>query len=384
MLTMIGGFTLAAFSIAISDGSYNQIIDMFTRNQLGHIQIHHSGYLDRPSLYKTIDGYQTICRQIGKVAGLTCWTPRVYASGLSSIGEKSAGVRIIGIDPDREDQATNFGKKISAGEPLTTEANHQVLLGRGLALVLKAELGDSLVVISQGADGSIANDLYLVRGIVVSGDEASDRSALYLHIKDAQELLVLGDRIHELVIIAEDLQDVRDLALQLPNTLADSTLAVAAWQEFAHQFYTAMKADQQGSWISLGIVVLLVAIGVLNTVLMTVMERRREYGLLKAIGTRPGRVVRLVLTETFIMAVISVLIGTAISLLVNYLFSIKGIEFPNPITYGRMEFSTMRAEINARSFYIPAITVVCAALFVSIWPAWRAARIAPAQAMRTH
>jgi len=382
MLTMFGGFTLAAISIAWSDGTYNSIIDLFTRNQLGHIQIHREGYLDRPSLYKTIDDYGAVGRKIEQVAGLEDWTPRVYAAGLTSVGEKSAGARIIGIDPSRENATTRFAGKITTGRSFSTPAAHEAILGKGLAKILKAGIGDSIVIVTQGADGSIANDLYAIIGIVESGDEMSDRTALYLHLHDAQELLVLGKRVHEIVIVADRLQGVRGLTARIIAALGDPTLAVAPWPEFARSFYVAMKADQQGSWIMLFIIVLVVAVGVLNTVLMTVMERRREYGLLRAIGTRPGQIVRLVLSETVVMAIISVLIGVAVSLVINYLLSLKGIALPEPITYGGVEFTTMKTEINARSLYIPALAVVVVAVLVSIVPAVKAARMAPARVMR--
>jgi len=382
VLTMFGGFTLAAISIAWSDGTYNNIIDLFTRSRLGHIQVHRSGYLDRPSLYKTIDNFTAIGEKIEQVSGVESWTPRVYASGLAAVGEKSAGVQIMGVDPDREDRATRFTKKITQGKPLSSEPQHESVLGKGLAKILKAGVGDTVVVISQGADGSIANDLYVVVGIAESGDEMSDRTAFYLHLQDAQELLVLDERIHEIVIIADCLKNVPDITMAIAETLSDPELSVAPWQEFARSFYTAMKADQQGSWIMIFVIVLIVGVGVLNTVLMAVMERRREYGLLRAVGTRSGQIIRLVLAETVVMAGISIAVGSVISLLAIYILSVHGIDIPTPMTYGGVEFKTMITEINARSFYIPLITVFLTAVFVSIFPALRAAHVAPARVMR--
>ncbi|MCP4584017.1 MAG: FtsX-like permease family protein [candidate division Zixibacteria bacterium] len=145
-----------------------------------------------------------------------------------------------------------------------------------------------------------------------------------------------------------------------------------------------MKADQQGSWILLFIIILIAAIGVLNTVLMTVLERRREYGVLRALGTQPGQIIRLLLSEVAIMAIISILIGSVISLITNSSFYLDLPESLGNLTYGGVEFKTMRSEINARSFYIPSITIFVSAIFVSIFPALKAARIAPARAMRMH
>ncbi len=383
-LTMFGGFTLAAISIGWSDGTYSYIIDMFTRNRLGHIQIHRQGYLDKPSLYNTIDDYTTVGEKIQSIAGVEAWAPRLYSAGLASVAEKSAGVQIIGIDPEREAAATRFDKKIVEGRNFSKIPSPEAILGRGLAKTLRARLGDEIVIVSQAADGSIANDLYHIIGIVESGDEISDRMAFYLHLQDAQVLLALDERVHEIAVIVNDLHRVAELTGIISSKLNDSGLEVAPWQEFAKSFYQAMQADQQGMWITLFVIILIVAVGVLNTVLMSVLERTREYGLLKAVGTRPSAIIELVLYEVNIIALASVIIGLGLSVAINSLLSERGIAMPETFTYGGIEFNRMYTEVSARSLYIPAITVILSATLVSIFPSLRAARIEPAKAMRMH
>jgi putative ABC transport system permease protein len=137
-------------------------------------------------------------------------------------------------------------------------------------------------------------------------------------------------------------------------------------------------------WISLVIVVLIVAIGVLNTVLMSVLERTREYGVLKAIGTKPGQIVKLILTEVNIMAIFSILLGFGVALVLNSLLAAHGIHLGIEFSYGGMTFDTFKSEINARSFYIPAITIFLSASMVGLFPAVKAARTDAARSMRMH
>jgi putative ABC transport system permease protein len=384
VLTMLGGFTLSAISIGWADGTYNRIIDMFTRNRLGHIQIHAKGYLDRPSLYTWIRDYQEIGDKIQHLKGVEAWAPRLYSAGLVSVADKSAGVQIIGIDPGRESAATRFDKKVVEGRSFSPDPSHEAILGKGVARTLNAKTGNQLVIVSQGADGSIANDLYTLVGIVESGDPVLDQSAFYLHLKDAQDLLVLDNVIHEMAIIVTKLNQVSRATQEIRLALDDPQLDVAPWQKFARSFYVAMQADKEGNWIMLFIVVLIVAIGVLNTVLMTVLERTREYGVMRALGTRQIQVFRLVICEVAIMALIGLVIGLGLSLLANHQLSIHGIAMPHTFRYGGMEFTHYYSEVNARSLYIPAITVFLSAMMVSVFPALRAARIAPAMALRTH
>ena len=383
-LTMFGGFILCSFSIAMSDGSYHHVIDMFTRNQMGHIQLHRDDYLDRPSLYKTIDDYEDVGRRLDSVEGIKSWTPRLISAGLVSAEEKSAGAQLIGIDPMRENSTTRFERKIVKGQALPDQPSHQAVLGKGLAGLIKADVGDEVVVLSQAADGSLANDLYSVIGLVVTDNWSLDLSGFYLHLTDAQELLALEGRVHEIVVLGEELSGLDQLAADVQGALDDESIDVATWKRFAASFYRAMLADQKGSWISVAVIVIVVAVGVLNTVLMTVLDRRREYGLLRAVGTSPGQVFGLVVIEVTILAILSLLIGGLVALALNYYYSISGMDFGQSFSYGGVEFSRMFTEINARSFVIPGVAVLASAIVVSIIPALRAAQIAPAQSMRTH
>lgn len=382
-LAMAGGFVLASFSIAWSDGTYHDVIDLFTRHRLGHIQVHARGYLDRPSLYKTLDR----AAELGKIAGqqedIDAWTTRVFSAGLASVGERTAAARIIGIDAVRETETTRFDRKITQGRTLAADGKQEAILGTGLARLLHAEVGDKAVLISQGADGSIANDVYTVVGIADSGDDAANLADVYLSLDDAQELLVLGDRVHELVLTVSRLDQVDSCTRELTRLLGDTQVSVEPWQEFAADFYRAMQADRKGMWITLFVIMLVVAVGVLNTVLMAVLERRREYGLLKALGTTPGQIFRLILLEINLLAAGSLILGAVVALGVNYFFSIHGITLPEPITYGGVEFVDLHTELNLNSFIIPAVTVALTATLVALPPAWSATRTDPAKAMRT-
>jgi putative ABC transport system permease protein len=385
VLAMMCGFALGAISIGWADGTYNEVIDTFTRNQMGHIQVHNTEYVDRPSLYDTVNHPKEVGRVLTNTPEVEAWTRRVLSAGLISIGNASTAARIIGIDPRAENRMTGFSRKIANGTGLGIEPAHRCVLGKGLAAVLNAEVGMKAVLLSQAADGSIANDEYEVSGIIDTGNESDDRTSFYLHIDDAQEVLVLDDRVHEIAVNVTRLSAVRATAASLEERLAavEENLEVQPWQEFASGFYTAMKVDKKGMWITLFVIMLVVAAGILNTVLMSVLERQREYGVLKALGGSPAGIVGLIMLEVNLLAVASIILGTILGLIGNYLLSVYGIALPEPISYGGMSFSHMHSEINLRSYMIPAITVMVTASVVAVFPGLRAARTDPAAAMRT-
>ncbi len=383
-LSMFGGFVLGSFFIAWADGTYNDIIDLFTRTRLGHIQIHAPGYLDDPSLYKTIDDIDVVASAIEKANGVESWAPRIYFAALVSGENKSSGAQVVGIDAIREMETTRFDKKIVRGESFSLRPSREAVLGSGLAKNLNVGPGDSVVLLSQAADGSIANDAYSVVGIAETGDEQSDSVTLYLPLSIAQDLMVLGGRVHEIVLVVEKLGYVPRITRVLASDLGPQGLAVEPWQVFARSFYRAMKADKEGMWISLLVIILIVAIGVLNTVLMSVLERRREYGLLKAVGTRPRQVFRVVLMEAGILALFCILLGTVAAFFLNSYVSTHGIRLGEAISYGGITLKKMTTEINLRSFLIPGFTVLATAFLAGFFPAFKAARTIPVKSMRTH
>ncbi len=382
-LTMAGGVILAAISIGWSDGTYTTIIEMFTRNRLGHIQLHKGNYRSRPSLYKTIRHYEQVGDTLSRIRGVEFWSPRLYAGGLASVRDKSAGIQLYGVDPELENKATHLNEKIIEGKNLSTPSR-EALLGKGLANVLNASVGDSVVFLSQAADGSIANDRYTVVGLVESGDQMADRTAFYLHLVDAQQVMALPDQVHEIVVIASDLEMVDPLVDRIQSRLQNKELQVAPWQVFAKSFYQAMQADVQGMWIMLLVIMLIVAVGVLNTVLMSVLERTREYGLLKAVGTRPYQILVLIIYEVSFLSLISIVVGTLVGIILNSTLAQQGVPLPQAFTYGGIEFTKMYTTVNLRSITLPALTVLVTAVLVSIFPGIKAARNNPAKSMRTH
>ena len=381
-MTMAMGFILVSLSLGLQYGMYDNIIDMFTRDHTGHIQIHRTGYLEHPSLYDTLNNIKELGRDIDKEPEVVSWTPRVLTSVLAFKGKKTTGARLIGIDPVKEAATTRIARKISQGKYLDAKPSKEAMIGEGLAKVLHITLGDELVLISQGADGSIANDIFTVRGIVGSGTDSYEKNNCYLHIDTARDFLTLGNKAHEIAIILKDIDESRAVAASISKRIDNKQIETLPWEKVEASFYRAMEADVQGAHISLGIIMLIVAIGILNTVLMTILERTREFGVMRAIGTRPGRLIVLIVLETGMLSIIAAVIGLGVAWPVNYWFSVHGISLSEPIQYGGITMDTMQSMVAPWIFVVPAVLTITTALLVSIIPALRAAKITPVDALR--
>jgi len=383
-MTMTVGFTLAAIIIGWTDGSYNLIIEKFTRAYLGHIQIHYQDYLEQPTLYKNIDNYREVGKKLDELQTAESWAPRLYAAGLVSVGEKSTVGQIIGIDPILENKATGFHKQVKKGKTISKTPAKQVVIGKVLAKTLNASIGDTLYIVSQAADGSIANDMYKIIGIVESDDQMKDRMAIYMHLYDAQKLMVLENRVHEIVVMVEDINKVDEVVSQIENSLNNSQLNVLPWMEVNKSFYATMQMDKESNNILSYVVMLIVGIGVLNTVLMAVLERTREFGVLKALGTRPLQIFILIIVEVLIMTIASIVLGAILGTAANYALSHYGIKMPVSYDLAGVTFDTLISEVNLKSIVFPSVLVILAALLVSLFPAVYAAKTEPAKTMRFH
>lgn len=384
-LSMTGGYMLFVFSYSLLEGSYGNIIDIFTLDNTGHIQIHKDDYLDRPKIFKSIQDRGQVEAALTDSDEVSSFTPRVFSPALAYAGDKTAPSQMIGVDADREPTVSRLLQKVAEGAYFSTSPNpdgyYEAMIGRGLAVTLKLNVDDEIVLISSGADGSIANDIFVVSAII--GNKTSfDRMAVYLPLSAAQAFLSLGDDVHEYVLLVDDKNNNEAIATRLGERLPD--LTVSPWQKVEATFYRTMESDKQGNYFTMGLIVFIVFIGVLNTVLMSVLERTREFGVLRAIGSRPMQLVRLITLETFMLAFISVMVGLLLILPIIYWSAEVGMLLPAPIDMSGMEFQHLKGEFSPRVFWLPMAFILATAVLVSIPPGFRAARILPKNAMGSH
>jgi len=259
------------------------------------------------------------------------------------------------------------------------------MIGFSLAKNLQLTIGDELVLISQGIDGSIANDIFEITAIV--GDASSyERMNVYISISAMREFLSMQggeqSQVHELAIILSSQSQARSFALKTLQLQGNNNLSVQPWQVVESSFYNSMQADKKGSYVSMGIIIFIVSIGVLNTILMGTLERTREFGVLKAIGTRPLAVFNLIMLESFVLAIVSCLIGLVLALPVCIWLASSGIPMPEPIDMGGIIFDTMLGEVSWFVVLLPSVVVITSTLLVSFIPAIRAANISPLKALQ--
>lgn len=370
---MVFGFVLFSFFMALSSGAYNAIIEEFINSDTGEFQIHTEDYLVNPKIYKTIKNYENVIEKIEKETKGQA-TGRIEGAALAFFENKTFGVTIRGVFFNKELKMTTLEKRLKSG--VIPQKEYQVLVGRKIAKNLKLKLNDEFVLISSGADGSIANETFMVSGIVDTGSSSFDDTMIYMNHNDAQEFFSMWGSTHEIMIRTNLSQS--KLKKEIP-----ALLTLSDWTEVEADFYKAMLADRKGDQIGRFIIIILVALGVLNTILMSILERIREFGVLKAIGTKPSFIFKLIVAESFMLSLIGIGVGVIFAIVVNWYFSINGFVFDPPIEYGGFTFAEMNTSLDIINFILPGGVVLCTSLLVSLYPAYKASKIYPMEALRS-
>ena len=381
-LVMFGGVLLLSISLGIQEGGYGYVIDAFTGARTGHVQIHAQGYLDKPSLYTNLKDPASLLKKLAENRSVISYSPRVYGAALAFEDKKTTGAQIFGIDLAQEDQLSKIGSRLAEGR-FFREAN-EVVIGGGLQAILHSKLGDQLILVSQGADGSIANDLYKIVGVLKGGVDAQNRMDCVMSLGDAQAFLGLGQRIHEVSLKAESYQKSRQLAAQLSAEFAGQGFEIDPWQVVEKEFYEFMLLDKQGGWVTYFVIILLVTLEVLNTVLMTILEKTREFGLMKALGTRPAQVFWLILIETGLLATLASGLGILVAWPLNDYFASHGIPLPVAYDLGGVVMDKLVSEVSFLSMGLPFLVSFFTALLVAMIPAYRASMIVPVKALKSY
>ncbi|MCB9228178.1 MAG: ABC transporter permease [Deltaproteobacteria bacterium] len=379
-MMMSGGFVFISISLGFLDGSYGAIISLFTGQHTGHIQITDKSYIKTPSLYKTIHNFETVLTDLSKNKSIRALAPRIHSEALVYYKSATFGAEVVGIDPIAEDAATAYSRRILNGSALSETSGYDVLVGKTLARVLQVGIGDDIVLISQGADGSIANDIFRVIGSVGTEQEGRDDYRIYMPLKTAAEFFSLYHQAHEISVHLYDF----NLASRISDSLVDSDSALVArpWQEVESDFYRTMQLDRQGNDVSILILMLMVGIGVLNTILMSTLERSREFGVLKALGTHPAHIFFMIMSEGLILSVFAAALGSLVSTIINEYLSQSGIQFAEPVSFAGMKISEFRSSVTSGTILFPSCVIIFTTLLASLYPALKSSKSSVSDALR--
>jgi len=363
--------------VGFMEGMERDILEL----EVGDMQIFAWDYLDNPSIYTAIDDPEALVAKL-EALGYPA-SARLLGGGLAAAGEYSAGVAFRGLDVERNAAVSLIHEQLAEGRWLDPDDPYGVVIGRRLARTLDVGPGDELVVLTQAADGSMANELYTVRGVLLGVAEGTDRTAVFMNAAAFRELMVFPERAHQIIVRRPEEVEL-DAAAAEVRSLAPA-LEVKTWRELMPIIATMLDSTQAMTFTIFFIVYIAVAILILNAMLMAVFERIREFGLLKALGMSPLRVLTLIFVESAIQTAIAIVVGGTLAVPGMWYLAAVGIDVGmlggtdmmgvamRPIWYG---------VYNANTLSGPLLMLVAIVALAVLYPALKAAWIRPVAAMR--
>ena len=382
---MIFSNSLLVFSISLQFGSYQMMIDNSLQAFSGHIQLQHPSYLEQPKMRYALDNIEDRAQHLRDEFELTSISARATGFALASSQDRSYGLQILGVDAHHEPLVSTLPGLIRRGRYLEPGGREEIIIGSVLARNLRIDIGDELSFLGSGFDDSFAAGVVTVVGIFESGNADLDRSVAQVNLAYFQDSFTMGEAGHSIVIRAPQIEAVESLMMRLKVELQGSETVVARdWNELQPGLRQAIRADMASAWFMYAVLIVLVAFSVLNTQLMSVLERTREFGTMMALGLRPARLARLVMLETGMMTGLGLVLGIGLGALITAYLSVVGFSYP-----GMAEMSVkfnlperMYPAISTLSLGLGPLIVACGSLLAAIYPALRLKRLLPIEAMR--
>jgi len=388
------GYLASVTMIGLWRGMLSEMIETGTNLVTGQLQIHAPDYYPERNMYATLGGrggidVDELVRLTRDIPGIVAAAPRVYGGGLVSSGSETVAGLFVGVDPDLEVEVTRLlqtpaeGRAPRAGE-------REILIGRDMANRLDVGPGAEVVWVAPASDGSLGNDLYRVSGVFETGLAALDGSFGILPIGSLQELMAMPpERIHEVAAAVEDPFSAAALGDSLAAALGASGLDYPVlprpWTVFRAELAEYASLAGAVNAIVVGIIFIMAVFGVANTMLLGTFERRREFAVVRALGTQPGSVALTVVYEGFILGVIALAAGALISVPVlywlhNYPPDLSNL-FGDFTMSGTVVRPVLRAEYSLDGSMYSALALLITSILSALYPAYRAVKILPADAL---
>jgi ABC-type lipoprotein release transport system permease subunit len=382
---MVFSNTLLVFMISLQFGMYGLMIDNTLQLFTGHLQVQAAGYKDDQKMRQVVPAVRPLAERLRGELATDTIAARGWAFGLASSEERSYGIGVFGVEPGFEERVSNIPGLLEEGRYLDDDDAMEIVIGRVLARNLRVKVGDELTLLGSGLDGSFAAAVVEVVGIFDTGIKDVDRNFAEMPLGAFQDVFYMDGAGHQVVVQASTLVEAEALKPRIEALLpAGEDLVVHDWDALQPGLKQAIQADMSSAFFMYGVLVILVAFSVLNTQLMSVLERTREFGIVMALGLKAGRLGRLVMLETALMGLLGFVLGALSGALVTAWFQYNGFSYPG------MEEMASAFNLPSRVYppvgLLPTIAgplvVYLFTLLAAVYPALRLHRLHPVEAMR--
>ncbi|WP_167608819.1 ABC transporter permease [Maribellus sediminis] len=375
---------LASWMRSMQEGSYDKMIENSVKFYSGYLQVQDTAYWDERTLDNSFKASDDLKNQIAGIKDVTLVVDRMESFALAANNLKSKPAMVMGIEPEAEDQITKISQKVKKGRFLK-QGDKGTILGEGLAKYLGLEVGDTLVMISQGYHGISASGLFEIVGILSHPNQEFNNRMVYLDLQTARDFYSAYGLSTSLVVMTHNHYEVKHIQKEIAKILPASN-RVMTWTEMQPDLEQLIESDRGSGIIMLGILYMVIAFGMFSVVLMMVKERSREFGVVHAVGMQKTKLAVVVFFETIFIGFIGCLVG----LIISYAFCLYFYFNPIPMSgdmatayeqYGMEPY--LFFSLKASLFYSQMILVFLLSMFISIFPMWNIHRLRITKAMRS-
>ncbi len=375
LITVASVFFGVLFSTVMSslqEGSYSSMVDNVVKFYSGYIQVHSEDYWENKTINNTFEPTDTLIHKINQVKEVIHYTPRLQSFALASSEEITKGVMVLGIDPVKESQVTGIEKWIEKGRYLHA-GDKGILVGIDLAKYLQLDLNDTIVLLSQGYHGISAAGKYPIAGILNFPSPELNRQTLYMELSNCQDFYSAYDLLTSLVLMVENQYDLPSAMKELRREIT-SPYSIMSWDEMQPELVQMIEADRAGGVFMKALLYMIIGFGILGTIMMMISERRREMGVMVAIGMQRFKLGNIIFLETLFIGFLGVLVGFLGSIpIISYYYN-NPIRLPadaaeimiemgiEPLLY----FSWMPSV-----FYNQVITIFVITALIAIYPVYK-------------
>jgi ABC-type lipoprotein release transport system permease subunit len=381
---VIGSIGVGVWALSFLFAFTNSFNEGYIRNAIqydySHVQIHHPRYRLDPVLDNSIQNADAVTAELASAPEVVAFSDRTIVSGMVATGKNNQGVQIVGVDPTREAEVTLLDSTLIEGEYFTGRRN-PLLISKKLAAKLAAKIRSKVVLTFQDSTGNITAAAFRVDGIFETKSPRINEGVVYVKKEDIQSLVQLH-QIQEIAILLQDAEQIPAVQEKLQDAFPNAE--VQSFRELAPEFDLIAQQSTISKQVLTMIIMLALLFGIVNTMLMAVLERTKELGMLRAIGLQKSNVFMLVLLETVLMSAVGGPIGVLLGVLTNGYYGANGMDLSNYSetlkAYGYD--SIFYPELDTAQYPILMVVVIVTAFIGAIYPAIKAVKLNPVESIR--
>ncbi|MCD6556102.1 MAG: ABC transporter permease [Bacteroidales bacterium] len=387
LITVASVFFAVFFAVVMRSlqlGSYAVMIKNVVSSYTGHIQIHKTGYWDDKIINNTFPEDPELEKKVSEIQSVDKIVPRLESFALASFDEQTKGSIVIGIKPEEENQMTKLANKIAAGTYLS-EDDKGVLVSEKLASFLKLSVKDTLVLMGQGYHAATAAGKYPVRGIIHLNSPELNNKMIYINLPEAQELYSAPEMLSSLSILLKNSDDINAAEKAISEKIDLNKFEVMSWKKITPELNQAIQSDNISGEFMLAILYMIVGFGVFGTIVMMTAERKKEFGVIVAVGMEKIKLVGMLFYETLLLGLVGIISGFLVALPIIFYYSTRPIHITGAAskTFESFGFDPVMAFSTHLHFMISQIIVVFVIVLIAfLYPLIHIFKLDPVKSMR--